>query len=816
MGVIPFNSYTQATDIMAGQGSIGSYNNLSLALQDNPQWTVIDGGKTITNPVEAGADNVVPISNYIQTEPALEGGMVGATEAVELTETGTAVTAASSGLFAGWTVGTAVAGALAGVGVGIAAFELAPEFWTGLSNRLFGTEIAYEDIKDYRITGLIKDELLSGQHQNTTYLPYNVIAEILQYCDEQGLFDQQYTEEFHEEYQEGHTYTLPAAEMLPAFECWLQKFISKNVTNPEQTWAYFLGYSSTLITFFKAILLANPTATGFFVSITGGYGSMGLAQVKVNIQLVTGTLQATTTDRAVTYDEVSFKTSNQSGISYLGNRYYFNVNYLGAYETGQDSVTGAGNYIGYYCQQYTVSTPYMVTVFSSNFGIDVDGNLQPGIFILPDGQIYDPAQPLAQQYPDWYQRLINTSGLQLPYDDPALYPIPWLPAVMPAYDPVTQPEQYPDPAAQPETSPYPAANPQPWAQQAKMPETIPEPYPETNPAPDSTKDPQTGGDKPVNDDAPTTPTPTPPIVFPTVGGEANALFTVYNPTLAQLNSLAGVLWTSNFLENLMKIFTNNPMDAVISLHMLFTSPTVGSSKEIILGCYPTGVSALEVTKQYHAIDCGTVRIPEYFGDVRDYINTVVDVYLPFVGMRHLKTQDIIGSNVTIKACVDVFTGTILYTINIKKKSGIDQVMYAFEGNCAVQLPLTGADRSRMFSVLGAAATGAAVGGVAGAVGGAAMSAMQGSTQADIQRSGNFGSNAGAMGVKKPYIVVSRNIGYDANNYNKYHGLPANVTVKLGQCSGYTKVLDCHLTNIDRATDSELQEIERLLKTGVIL
>lgn len=817
MGVIPFNSYTQASDIMAGQGSIGSYNNLSLALQENPQWTVIDGGKTITNPVEAGADTVVPISNYIQTEPALEGGMVGATEAVELTETGAAVTATSSGLFAGWTVGTAVAGILAGLGVGIAAFDLAPEFWTGLSNKLFGTDIAYEDIKDYRITGLIKDELLSGVHQNTTYLPYNTVQSIMEYCAEYGLFNESVDVHFEHEYEAGTYYECTLGSILDAVDDMFDKF---RAINPMLASNEALLRTVGRIPLLKNLIESNITDDNI-CQVYVGFGYIGLETSTIYIDVYTGTVSTPFTHRVNTVGtSYGMPYITFSDLTTLQSSHHFRLQTFYRADPSMDQLTIESNqnydlFIGY--QGYNWDERRPTTVRGTNIDKDYEYVMPPGIYTLPDQPtVYDPSQPFAQQYPDWYQRLINTNGLQLPYDDPALYPIPWLPAVMPDYDPLTQPEQYPDPATHPETSPYPATNPQPWAEQAKMPEKIPDPYPDPNPAPDSTKNPQTGADQPVDDGAPTTPTPTPPIVFPTVGGEANALFTVYNPTLAQLNSLAGVLWTSNFLDNLMKIFTNNPMDAVISLHMLFTSPTVGNSKEIILGCYPTGVSALEVTKQYHAIDCGTVRIPEYFGDVRDYINTVVDVYLPFVGMRHLKTQDIIGSNVTIKACVDVFTGTILYTINIKKKSGINQVMYAFEGNCAVQLPLTGADRSRMFSVLGAAATGAAVGGVAGAVGGAAMSAMQGSTQADIQRSGNFGSNAGAMGVKKPYIVVSRNIGYDANNYNKFHGLPANVTVKLGQCSGYTKVLDCHLTNIDRATDSELQEIERLLKTGVIL
>lgn len=820
--IIPFNTSAQVTEILSGQGEIGTYGDLALALQNNPGWRVIEGGKTITNPVE-GASDVVPISNYIKPTPALEGGAVGATEAIEITAGAETVTASSSGLFAGWTLGTAVAGALAGVGVGIAAYDLAPEFWTGLSNRLFGTEIAYEDIKDYRITGLIKEELIGQNSQNTTYLPYETVQAILDYCSDYGLFNQSYSPVPEYEYEINNYYACHFGDIEKSLYSAFNIFIIQNSgifanNNAANTFKLFFGSFVTWL----INQLGSRNVISFYFS--GGFAGPNLSRVTLTVNA--SQASEPFNHRVGTIDEAygqTYYTFND--ISEIPNTYkwefwanatnptdpQFNRDYGWAGD-GAYGITSAmmGNKIESYDNNF-------FTLMSSNIGYDYEYALPPGTYTLPDNPaVYDPTQTFPQQYPDWYNRLINTNGLQLPYDDPALYPIPWIPTVMPDYDPVTEPEKYPTPSAEPAPLPYPQTDPQPWAQTGKMPQQIPNPYPDPNPTPDTTKDPRTGEDKPVDNKPSVDPTPTPPIVFPTVGGEANAIFTVYNPTLVQLNSLAGVLWSANFLDNLIKIFTNNPMDAIISLHMLYATPTTGSSKEIILGCYPTGVSALEVTKQYLEIDCGTVRIPEYFGDARDYVNTVVDVYLPFVGMRHLKTQDIIGSNVTIKACVDVFTGTILYTINIRKSSGINQVMYAIEGNCAVQLPLTGADKSRMFSVLGAAATGAAVGGVAGAIGGAALSAMNGSAQADVQRSGNFGSNAGAMGVKKPYIVVSRNIGYDSNNYNKYHGLPANITVSLGSCSGYTRVLDCHLTNIPMATDSELQEIERLLKTGVII
>ena len=77
-------------------------------------------------------------------------------------------------------------------------------------------------------------------------------------------------------------------------------------------------------------------------------------------------------------------------------------------------------------------------------------------------------------------------------------------------------------------------------------------------------------------------------------------------------------------------------------------------------------------------------------------------------------------------------------------------------------------------------------------------------------------NAGALGIMKPYLIITRPKPAEADNYSKFYGIPSNKTVRLSSCSGYTKVKDIHLEHISRATDDELNEIESLLKTGVII
>lgn len=301
----------------------------------------------------------------------------------------------------------------------------------------------------------------------------------------------------------------------------------------------------------------------------------------------------------------------------------------------------------------------------------------------------------------------------------------------------------------------------------------------------------------------------------TTGG-SNNLYAVYNPTKVEINGVGAYLWSSNVLDIISKFFSN-PMDSIISLHMVYCTPNRGDRKNIVLGYLDTGVSAITVPNQFTNIDCGNVVVDEYFNDARDYSSayTNIDCYLPFIGIVHLKTEDIVGSTVNIKYTVDVFTGALVCKIFVTKL-GSKQLLYTYSGNCSVQIPLTGADRTRLLSgIISGATTGFAMGGGYGALAGALVGSTGYLGGASIERSGGFSSNAGAMSVKYPYLIITRKAPYDAGNYNKYYGFPSNITASLGSCSGYTKVKEVHV-DISGATVLEKTEIENLLKSGVIV
>ena len=316
---------------------------------------------------------------------------------------------------------------------------------------------------------------------------------------------------------------------------------------------------------------------------------------------------------------------------------------------------------------------------------------------------------------------------------------------------------------------------------------------------------------PVSDDG-----DTPPEEPPLISGSANGLWSIYNPTLSQVQDFGAYLWSENILDQITRMF-NSPIDAVIGFHMIYCSPIKGPARNIKCGYLDTGVSSITVANQYVTINCGSVTVPEYYGTALDYSYTKLALYLPFIGIVPLSTAVCMGSTLQVIYRIDVLTGTCLAQVKVIKRNS-NAVMYAFEGNCSVQIPLTATTYTGTITAL--------INGVSAGLSvfmGDFMSAGQDAAEmvsglaskSGTKQSGALGSNAGALGIRIPYLIITHPTAYDAYAYSSEYGFPLNQTVSLGSLSGYTRVKDIHLAGIP-CTDDELEQIESLLKDGVII
>ena len=308
---------------------------------------------------------------------------------------------------------------------------------------------------------------------------------------------------------------------------------------------------------------------------------------------------------------------------------------------------------------------------------------------------------------------------------------------------------------------------------------------------------------------------TPTVVVPT--GQASALWSVYNPSQAQLNSFGAWLWSSSFIDQVLKLF-NNPMQSIIGVHKIFATPATSGAGSITVGYLDSGVSANLVSNQYTDIDCGTVKVGEQFGNVFDYTDTHIRLYLPFIGIVDLDTADVMRGSVKVVYHVDVITGACLADVLVTRDNS-GGVLYQFAGDAAVRYPISSGSYigvvSGIASAIGGVASAVMTGGATLPLAAGAIAGGIGSAKTNVQHSGNFSGNAGAMGAKKPYLIIERPQAMIADDFGNYQGKGANVRRTVAQMSGYFKFSDVHTESISGAAESEIEAIRAALESGVI-
>lgn len=233
---------------------------------------------------------------------------------------------------------------------------------------------------------------------------------------------------------------------------------------------------------------------------------------------------------------------------------------------------------------------------------------------------------------------------------------------------------------------------------------------------------------------------------------------IFNPDVSDLNDLASYMWTDqNFLQtviNHLKQILENPIEAIISLSMVPVQPPVGSSKVPVNVMFiNTGVSMRPVTSQFVTVDCGTTVLQECYGGALDYNPyTRVQIYLPYIGIVQLDTDEVMAKTLHLQYHIDVVTGICCAEIKADNK-----LLYSFSGHCAVSQPITSADFSSYLNAAVAAAK-VAVGvatGMASTTAGAAAAelppavpskAQTSSALVPLQSSGAIGPHLGSPGL----------------------------------------------------------------------
>lgn len=296
---------------------------------------------------------------------------------------------------------------------------------------------------------------------------------------------------------------------------------------------------------------------------------------------------------------------------------------------------------------------------------------------------------------------------------------------------------------------------------------------------------------------------------------------VFNPTLSQIKALSDYMWSSGFDMTALKKLFANPIDCILGFTLVPCSPSSGGVAEVVVGNISTGVTMNLVDEQYVDVDCGSIKLKQYWGNYLDYSPyTKISLVLPFIGSVHLNPDDCMNKTIHITYRIDILSGGCVAFVTCD-----GNLFYEFTGSCSSQLPITNLDFKNMISSLisiGTTAVGIgtaiASGGltapmVAVGIGNTANNVMN--SKPTIERASSLGSSNGFLGVRKPYLIITRANQCVPKDVEKYHGLPSLITTKLKDVSGYTEVSIIHLDNVS-CSEEEKIELDGLLKGGVII
>lgn len=339
-------------------------------------------------------------------------------------------------------------------------------------------------------------------------------------------------------------------------------------------------------------------------------------------------------------------------------------------------------------------------------------------------------------------------------------------------------------------------------------------------------------------------------VLPTLTATDAGFVTLYSPGLNTLLQFCNYLWSDNLWVAVQKWFAD-PSQIMVGLGIVPVQVETNGTFYHKVGTVEFPVPMPLVKSQYQEFDCGSLEVKHFWGSALDYAPyTQIQIYLPYIGVRELNTDEIMGKTISVKYHIDLYGGGVVAFVLVN-----NSVRYQYSGNCMQQIPISSANYSELIANLVQLAcvvgTGIAAGGAGAAayaneaasesIGTAAIESSDDfgaglanwignggagkllnctvqsimSNKPRIERTGTLGAVTGQMAIQTPFLIITRPEQSLPENYKHYNGYPSNITSRLGDLTGFTQVENIRLNNIP-ATQPEIIEIYDLLQKGVII
>ena len=319
--------------------------------------------------------------------------------------------------------------------------------------------------------------------------------------------------------------------------------------------------------------------------------------------------------------------------------------------------------------------------------------------------------------------------------------------------------------------------------------------------------------------------------FPTVSALGSELVNVYTPSLTDVQNFSNWLWSSGYETNVKKLQAS-PMENLITFGFVpngaDNNPISSVNDTIHIGGIDSAIATKSASTQYMEIDCGHIDVGEVHGSYLDY-DTEFQIYLPYIGYKPLSVDDVLPNGINIKYHMDILTGIVQAYITGYVKDKTDNtyklsLLYSYVGNCFTELPISGANYTRMkqgqMNAIVNTVSNFGTSILKGDVFGATTSLINGKQQYDIQRPEfeHGGSLAGNVlfTFRKPYVIRTCYDYVPVEHYKSYKGVPCVTYHTLKNLVGFTQIDSVVTNTLTHCTNEEQMEIANLLKEGVYL
>lgn len=309
---------------------------------------------------------------------------------------------------------------------------------------------------------------------------------------------------------------------------------------------------------------------------------------------------------------------------------------------------------------------------------------------------------------------------------------------------------------------------------------------------------------------------------PTTTFIASGLNNAYVLTATELKAFTDWLYLDDIIKYLSSLFSSNPMDGILSLAVMPYTPTIVGNANITIAGKVSTTEGRVVGKQYEVFDFNYSGLTEsIWGNAMDYGSGVkMELYLPFVGVVPLNTNDAIFKRLHLRYITDNLTGlgiVVLYSSRTgsywDSEDNIN-MLGNWSFNCRNTACLSRVDVSNLINSAVSTVTTAALGSASGAIGGLINIMSQ---RPSVQKTGSLNASAGYLNSRVPQITYTfSKLVIPSNQYSRV-GRPTYATKKLKDCSGYVRCVNPRITfKGNPPSEEEMNEINNLLEEGIIV